>query len=379
MNGHYAIFHIDDERALKGGERQLLYLAFQLRTLGHWNCIVCRSGSGLDAAARAAGFDRLHLPFLLEWDPVSAFLLRSQVQKTARAADGAKPEHIVLHSHTAHAAGIAFLAARGLNCRRIVHRREDFPLSNTLSINAKYSTAQKVIAVSDAVRAILHSSGVPPEKTAVVRDCVPLTGFPWDGKGLAEFRKTARARLFADLSIPEDSFCIGAVTALESHKDPLSFIRSMPEVLLEVPWTHFVLSGSGPLQDEVKRLAMDLKIAHRLHLIGSHADPLALVGAFDMLTVSTWGEGMGGLVLEAMAAGTPVVASRAGGLPEIIEDGVNGVLVNPRSPLELAKSQVKLLKDAALRARLAAAGFERRKVFSSENAAARVLEIYAGN
>ncbi len=377
MNRPLAIFHIDDERTIKGGERQLLYLAFELRAMGHWNCIVCRNNSQLDIAARKAGFDRLHLPFIFEWDPFSALMLRTQA---ASAATGAglpfKPARVILHAHTAHAAGIAALAAAGTGFRRIVHRREDFPLSNALSIKTKYASASAVIAVSKSVEEILRDSGVPRAKVLMVPDSVPEKGFPWDDEGLDSYRKKARAALFTELDIPEDSYCAGSITAFEQQKDPVNFMRAMPLVLSEVPWTHFVLSGEGPLLEEMKHLAMELKITHRLHIIGTHTEPLALLAAFDIFVISSWGEGMGSSLLEAMAAGTPILATHVGGVPEVVEDGRSGFLVNPRSHAELAKSLAKLLKNPELCALLRTGGFERRKHFSSMEMAGKVAAIY---
>jgi glycosyltransferase involved in cell wall biosynthesis len=378
MKKQFAIFHIDDERTIKGGERQLLYLAFELRTQGHWNCIVCRAGSQLDTAARKAGFDRLHLPFLFEWDPVSAMLLRTQAASAA-AGSGLpwRPERVILHAHTAHAAALAAMAAAGTSFRRVAHRREDFPLSNSLSIKAKYTSAAALIAVSGSVAELMRESGVPPGKISVVPDSVPRDGFPWDAEGLDAYRRKARAALFSSLDIPEDCLCAGSITALETHKDPITFMRAIPQVLGEVPWTHFVISGEGPLLAEMKNLSMDLKIRHRLHLLPASPEPMELLAALDVFVLSSWNEGMGSSLLEAMAAGTPIAATNTAGVQEVVEDGRSGFLVNPRSPQELAKALSKLLKNPGLCALLRSGGFERRKHFDSEVMAARVADIYA--
>ncbi|MFA5162666.1 MAG: glycosyltransferase family 4 protein [Elusimicrobiales bacterium] len=373
MNGPFAVFHVDSERALKGGERQLLYLAFQLRALGHWNCIVCRKGSQLDIAGRKAGFDVMYLPFLFEWDPLSALMLRGQIMLRQR------PGGVVIHAHSSHAAAVSFMAAKAGFARRIVSRRDEYPLSGSASARMKYASAHKVVAASENIRKMLLKSGVPQPGVELVLDCIPETGFPWDDDGLDKFRAAARQRLFSELDIPPDSFCVGAITGFESQRDPLTFVRAVPLVLQEVPWTHFVISGSGPLLGEIRRLALELKVPHRLHVIGNYEEPLALMAAFDVLSVASRGEGIGGSVLESMSAGTPVVSVRGACAQEIISDGEDGFMVNPSSPAELARIIAKLLKSPELCRALRGRGFQRRKRFLSKAAAERMVEIYGEN
>ena len=124
MDKSWDIFHLDGERGLRGGQRQLLYLAAALRARGHRNTVVCRRASPLESEARRHGFQTVSLPYLWEWDPFSAWKLARLARRARRP---------VLHAHTAHAAALAGLAGGLGGLPWVVHRRVDFELSGRLS------------------------------------------------------------------------------------------------------------------------------------------------------------------------------------------------------------------------------------------------------
>ncbi|MDD5629391.1 MAG: glycosyltransferase, partial [Elusimicrobia bacterium] len=161
----FDLFHLDGERGLRGGERQLLYLAAALRARGHRNTVVCRGGSPLEAEARRQDFAVESLPFFMEWDPLSAWKLRRLVRSAQRP---------VLHAHTAHAAALAACAGPWAGLPWVAHRRVDFELSGWLSRRLKYDRAGRVVAVSGAIARILERSGVPSARISVVHDGLPV-------------------------------------------------------------------------------------------------------------------------------------------------------------------------------------------------------------
>jgi len=144
------VFHVDGERGLRGGERQLLYLAGALRARGRSGVVYARGGGELAAESARLGFETRALPFLGEWDPFSA----------ARLAAAARREGAVIHAHTAHAAGLAALAALS-GAPWVAHRRVDFPVG-ALSARLKYARAGRTVAVSAADRPVVPIiSGLP--------------------------------------------------------------------------------------------------------------------------------------------------------------------------------------------------------------------------
>ncbi len=370
----WTIFHIDGERTLRGGERQLLYLACALRARGHSNIIACRGGSLLDASARRLGLETLHLPFLWEWDPLSAWLLR-------RAAAAARRP--VLHAHTAHAAALIRLS--GARFPRVVHRRVDFALSGGLSRALKYDSADRVVAVSRAIRDILVRDGLDPSRVDVVPDAIPVGSEEcgWvaaDPRRFAppspEERRRCRDVLAAAWGLPREAPWVGNLAALVPHKDHDTLLGAAYLVLKNHPEARFLIAGEGPLQAALLRQIERLDLLGRVVLLGQVDDPVPVLKSLDMLAHSSWGEGMGSVLLEAAACGLPVAATSAGGVPEVLEDKVSGLLCAPRDPEGLAAAIGRLISEPGLRSELGGAAQARCENFRLARMAERTEGVY---
>lgn len=358
------IFHLDGERTFRGGERQLLYLARWLKGRGHRNVVACRRGSPLDREAARLELETLHLPFLGEWDPVSAALLR---RAAGRAANP------VLHAHTAHAAALAALAALLGGPPRVSHRRVDFPVRRGPSSRLKYGTAGRVIAVSEAIRALLLEAGVPSERVVVVPDGLPLTPEEARTAGLQEppfspaggdEAESLRRCLAENYGLPEGGLWIGNLAAMVPHKDQATLLRAAAPVLEEFPEARFLVVGDGPLRPELEALAGSLGLQGAVVFPGRQADPAAWLRSLDLYVHPSWGEGMGSVLLEAMACRVPIVATTAGGIPEVLEHGRTALLAPPRSPQALADRILAALRDPAASRRRAEAAAARLTDFS---------------
>ena len=370
--GLFTVFHLDDGRELRGGQRQMLCLAKELSVLGHKNIIVCRKNSLLNRQAAQAGFEIFTLPYFFEWDPVSAFLLNKKVKNTVKN----QPLPAILHSHTSHTAAQSWLASRGLNCVRIVHRRVDFIPGNGISTRLKYIRADRVIAISKPVREILIRSGIAPGKIALINSSIDLNAAPWQKQGFEAYRENSRAKIAALFGINERAFWTGSLIALAPHKDPLNFIRSAKIVLDAKPDTHFLLAGSGKLRVPARNLAKDLGIGSRFHFLGYYPEPYEILSALDLFVLSSREEGMGSVLLEAMNAGVPITATDAGGITDVIENEKTGLLVPRENPGALAGAQLRIMADPELARRLAAGGRARLTDFSSVKMAETTLRIY---
>lgn len=367
--------HVDGERGLRGGERQLLYLACALRARGHENLIACREGSPLQAEAARLGLAAETLPFYGELDPLSAVFL-------ARLARGGR----LVHAHTAHGAGVA-AAARLLGApAAVVHRRVDFHLSGGLSRAFKYERAARVVAVSRAIAGILAGDGLDPARVSVVPDAIPAepeervwAGVPEDRfvPPSREERIRLRRALSLEFGVPEDAPLIGNLAALVPHKDHENLIAAAILVLMRRPDTCFVVAGDGPEHDALLAQIKRAGLLGRFFLIGHRPDAAAVLKALDIFTLSSWGEGMGSVLLEASACGLPIAATTAGGIPEVVEHEKTGLLCPPRDAQALAAVQLRLLEDRDLARRLgenARAGLPR---FGLARMAEQMERIYA--
>jgi glycosyltransferase involved in cell wall biosynthesis len=369
----YTVLHVDGERGLRGGERQLLHLAGALRARGHRGIVVARRGAELAGAARAAGLEAVELPLMGELDFLSA----------TRLAALARREGAIVHAHSAHACGTAALAGLA-GVPVVMHRRVDFPVSGS-SARFKYGMAGKVVAVSRAIAAILRGAGLPEAKLAVVPDAIPVDDeeAAWsDGleplrPPTPERRKASREAIRQEFGITPDMPLIGNMAALVPHKDHDTLLAAAVIVLLKRPEARFLVCGSGPEEERLREEALRMGLARKLVFAGQRADGPELMRGFDLYCQSSWGEGMGSVLIEAMAAGVPIAATTAGGIPEVVEDGVSGLLAPPRDPEALAAALLRLLEDEPLRRRLAAAGRERLPRFGLRSMAQAIEEVYA--
>jgi len=377
MDKSWDIFHLDGERGLRGGQRQLLYLAAALRARGHRNTVVCRRASPLESEARRHGFQTVSLPYLWEWDPFSAWKLARLARRARRP---------VLHAHTAHAAALAGLAGGLGGLPWVVHRRVDFELSGRLSRRLKYDRAGRVVAVSRAIAGILERSGVPPSRIAVVPDGLPIgtTERSWAGLTEDTFSPSSpdeKSRLRRELAdrfgVCESGSWVGNLAALVPHKDHDTLIAAALLVLQKRPQTTFLIAGQGPEQERLVKQIKLMGLAGQVFILGHVPDPGPLMRSLDLFVLSSWGEGMGSVLLEAAACGVPIAATTAGGIPEIVADGGSGLLVPPRDPEALAGAIGRLLGDPPLARRLAARARADLPNFGLERMAGQMEGIYA--
>ena len=261
-------------------------------------------------------------------------------------------------------------------CVRIAHRRVDFAPSPGLSSKFKYGKAHRVIAISRPVRDIMLSLGLSDGKISVVNSTVDLDETPWENGGFEKYRETARLSIAHKFGIPAGAPWIGSVIALVPHKDPENFARAAALVAEKHPEARFLLAGSGELAERVRRLASILNIEDRFHLLGYYDEPYELLSALDIFVLPSSEEGMGSVLIEAMNSRLAIVATRAGGITDVVEDRANGLLVDTKDPAALAAAQVELLEDPPLRRRIAEEGHRRRLDFSSPKMAELTVKIY---
>jgi glycosyltransferase involved in cell wall biosynthesis len=159
-------------------------------------------------------------------------------------------------------------------------------------------------------------------------------------------RKGDTAGLRRQLGIPAGAPVVGTVGRLTAIKRQDRLLRAFAHGVARLSGSHLVLVGDGPLLADLQRLSFDLSIADRVHFVGQQAHPEQFLALMDVFALTSSSEGMPLAVLEAGAAGVPVVATRVGGLPEMIEEGVTGRLVDPDDERGLAAVLCELLENA---------------------------------
>lgn len=367
------LYHVDGERGFRGGERQLLYLAAALRANGRRNVVYCRAGRELEAEARRQGFEVRGLPFFCELDLYSA----------SRLAADARREDAVIHSHTGHAAGVGALASLA-GVPFVAHRRVDFPVGAVARV-FKYGCAARTVAVSQAIADILVGSGLPREKIAVVPDGIPVGAEEnaWCQADADRYkpptpekRNHYRRILSEELRIDPAMTWIGNLAALVPHKDHDTLLAAAVLVLHKRPNARFIIAGRGPEEPRLAAAVERLGLAGKAFLVGHREDAAPLLKSLDVYVQSSWGEGMGSVLIEAAACGVPRAATTAGGIPEVVADGETGLLVEPRNPEALADAIVRLIDDRALAKRLVERGLSGLGRFGLKRMAADMERIY---
>jgi L-malate glycosyltransferase len=351
------VLHVDTERGWRGGERQTLWLARELAQRGYVSPIAARPGEPLAERAAEVALDVVDCAPRSEIDLAAAWRLRNVIRE--RAID-------VVHAHTAHAVALCATATLRTSVPMVVARRVDFPLRDNAGTRWKYGRAAVIVAISRAVAAVLKRSGVSAERIRVVPDGVDI------------HRSVQRASCdtLAALGVPAGAKLVVQVAQLVGHKDPVNFVRAISRARENVPNVHGLMVGDGALRAEVENEIRVLGLQDVVHLAGYRTDADALLAAADVATLSSREEGMGSVLLDALAFGLPIAATRAGGLPEVIVDGESGLLADVRDPAGLGDAIVRLLTNAGLRERLSANAAARANEFSVERMTDRTISVY---
>lgn len=161
-----------------------------------------------------------------------------------------------------------------------------------------------------------------------------------------------------DLNIPDDAFVVGMVGRMSPQKAPDVFAKMAKQVKDEVPNAHFIIVGNGNQEAEIKKYAEDNGFSDRLHITGWVDNPMSYVELFDVACLLSRWEGFGLALPEYMMAGKPIVASRVDAIPNIIQNGENGLLVEVDDAVSASEAVLRLYRESGLRDRLVAQGME---------------------
>jgi len=193
----------------------------------------------------------------------------------------------------------------------------------------------------------------------------------------AETKASLRRGISERFGVPTAGLWIGNLAALVPHKDHDTLLAAALLVLQRHSQSSFLIAGEGP---EGPRLAQSIRrmgLAGKVFILGQVPDPAQLLKTLDLFVLSSWGEGMGSVLLEAAACGPAIAATTAGGIPEVVADQRSGLLVPPRDPEALAGALLRLLKDAGLRRRLSERARQDLRDFGLQRMARQMEEVYA--
>jgi L-malate glycosyltransferase len=347
------IVHLASGREWRGGQNQVLLLA---RALGEGHpgveqVVVTGRGSLLAGRLRAAGVPVREAGWRIGLSPAALLGALAEIRRGPA----------LLHAHDAHALTLAGVAARLTHTPFIATRRVDFHLRR----RGFWARADRLIAISAAVRDILQSDGIAPGRITVVPSGIDLDAVRAVRPGLVR----------RELGLSATGPLAVAVGALVGHKDHATLVAAAAALRSRLPALHWAIAGAGPLRPALEARIASLELGDRVHLLGHVAEALRLVAAADVFVMSSEEEGLGTSVLDAMALGVPVAATRAGGIPEMLADGA-GLLTPVHDGRALGESVARLLEDADLRAAVVRKASARVEQFSARAMAEGVLSVY---
>jgi len=356
--------HIDTARTWRGGQNQVLLTVNGLREIGQRAALVAHPDGVLRQRA-AEGLELIPLAPRTELDLTAAWRL-------ARVVKRLQPD--IVHAHDAHGVAMASLAlslggATGAGGPSlVVSRRVDFHLRSNSFSRWKHRQVDCFIAASEAIRQMLVADGVSPERTVTVHE----------GIDVDHVRAAPPVNVHEVFWLPHNAPVVGNVAALVPHKGHRHLIEAARLVNRQMPDVRFIILGEGELRESLERQVREYHLEKHVFLPGFRTDVLGCMKGFDLFAMSSVTEGLGTALLDAMACERAIVATRTGGIPEVVEDGVTGRLAAPRDHAAMAQLLLALLADDDMRRQMGAAGLARVQArFTVERMVMETAAVYA--
>ncbi len=329
------ILHIDLGKQWRGGQHQVLILLKYLRKICN-NFIACFKSSPLYFKIK-----NLNIP-----------IVELQSQKWKRISDLNKLKHLIksqnvqiIHTHCAKSLTIgAILKKFNPKVFHIHTRRVDFDIKSNIFSKWRYIKGiDKIIAISSAVKNVLIKNGVPEEKITLIPSAIDTEEY--ENLKINDIKK--------EFNLKENSIIIVSVGNYVDHKGHIYLVESVPHILNNFPDTYVFIVGEGPERKNLESLISKLYLRKHVFLTGFREDPLSFIAQADLYVQPSKYEGLGTSLLDAMALGKPCVATKTGGIVDIIEDGFNGILAQPQDCVDLAFKIIQILENDKLRKQIA--------------------------
>ncbi|MCT4643207.1 MAG: glycosyltransferase [Bacteriovoracaceae bacterium] len=306
------VLHLNSEKSWRGGEQQMANLCLELRKKNVESIIAARRHSESIMFAKKNGFEYLELD-------IGAMKIKAAHQVKSYIS---KNNIKLIHTHTANAHTIAVLAGYlGSKANIVVSKRTDFPVKSLYKFN--YPKVKKILCVSNKIKEIVEKDF----KKNIVHTV-------YSGIDTKRF-DTIQTDLKDLYDIPKDKILIGNCSAIAPHKDYYTFVDTAKILNKKSAQKyHFIIMGDGPLEAEIKNYAKELP---NITFTGFMSNIHELLKSFDLFLMTSQEEGLGTSLLDSMICKVPIVATRAGGIPEIVIHEKTGLTTDVGNSDELAK------------------------------------------
>lgn len=331
--------HVESGRHLYGGALQVVFLLQGLQARGVPGVLVCPEGSAIAEAARPHALRVHEIAMKGDLDAGMLGRLRTLIREE-------RPD--VVHLHSRRGSDLwGGLAARREGVPAVLSRRVDNPEPRWW-VAAKYRLYGRVVAISEGIRQVLLAEGLSPGQVVCVHSAVDTEKYRPE--------PAERAWLRAEFGLGDDEPTLAMAAQFIPRKGHRTLLAALPAVLAAHPRTRTLLFGQGPELEPVRKLVHAAGLGERVLFPGFRGDLERVLRCIDVMVHPAEMEGLGVALLQAAACGLPIVAGRAGGIPEIVRPGLNGELIEPGDAAALSHHLIRLLADPALRAGYGAAG-----------------------
>jgi len=360
------VLHVINNLNVSGASTLLLDLANAVQPQpGELAVCTLEPGNPMADALRAAGAEVI--------EPHDKLKFTAAVGRVRELITSTRPALVHTHLLPATQVGLAAAVLESVPAVTTVHFTLDCVRANFLLRRMNrfsYRFYQRIIAISEAVRdSILHNCNIRAERVVVVHN-----GVDFDRTAIAPGLREATRR---ELGLG-DHVLIGSIGRLDPAKGYSLLIDAAARLAGTFGNIRLLLVGDGPERALLERRAAKLGIADIVIFAGTQPDPAPYLAALDVFVLPSVSEGLGLSIIEAMAAGLPVIGSSAGGIPEVVSDGETGLVFRSGSASELASCIEWMIRNPDLRSRLAAAASEQvRSRFDIYGHAARLYAEYA--
>ena len=325
------ILHISTPKSWRGGEQQIAYLYEELNLRGVKQYLLCPKDSEMSKKGKSLGWNIIERRKTMAIDPFFA-------RKVSLVCKQKKID--IVHAHDSHAHSFAVISASffGNKTPIIVSRRVDFPISRSSIKKYNHKSIKRIICVSDAIKRLIEPDIINKTILKTIHSGIDLNRF-------SQIEKKDK-KLHKEYNIPFDTPLIGNIAAIAPHKDYFTFINTAETLVKKKYNLKFIIIGTGPMEEEIKNYCNQKKLNEHIIFTGFRTDIEEILPELDIFLITSKTEGLGTSIIDAFACKVPVVATRAGGIPEIVKHEKSGLLANVKDSEELANQVERILKGS---------------------------------
>lgn len=337
------ITHINFAKGFRGGERQTLLLIKELSSKGYTQKIITRVGSLL--AKRLQNIDNLEIVQIAK-----PYILHINILKGSN----------IVHAHETKGAQFAFFGNIFYDIPYIVTRRVDNPIKNNIFNKYIYKNASYSVALSKAIE-----DGILKLDDTIETKIIPsaFSVLKTNSKNISNLKKRF-----------EGKFVVGNIGELDNkHKGQYYLIEAAKVLQQKYPDIHIIFLGKGCDEQNYKNQAKDLSNITFEGFVDNVAD---YINIFDLFVFPSLHEGLGSILFDIMQYKVPIIATKVGGIPDIIKNNQNGILIEPNSSDDIVKYVEKLYLDKTFRDSLSLEAYKNVDTYSPQSMASRYIELY---